>query len=100
MNRSCLCCMSYNRWMADTLTVRWSKENAELGRRLDRLARRTRRPRSYYVTTALAERIDRWEQEADLMDRAATITDAELAAQLGWPEPTKEELAAALAMVK
>lgn len=38
-----------------------------------------------------------------LPDTARTtgrITDAELAAELGWPDPTPEELAAALAMVE
>jgi len=86
--------------MANTLTIRWNRDVDDLGKRLDRLARRTHRPRSYYVTSAVAANIDRWEREAELMEHAATITDAELAAELGWSEPTSDELAAALAMVK
>ena len=92
--------MSYTDDMADTLTVRWGRDTADLGRRLDALARRTNRPRSYYVTNALADHMDRWEQEADLIERAATISDADLAAELGWAAPTPEELADALAMVE
>ena len=91
--------MSYNDVMAETLTVRWSRDTADLGRRLERLSKRTKRPRSYYVTSALADHMDRWEREADLIDRAATTTDAELAGELGWPEPIKAELAAALAVI-
>ena len=86
--------------MADTLTIRWSGEAAELGTRLERISKRTKRPKSSYVTSAIADHIDRWEREAEMIDRLNTITDAELAAEFGWPEPTYEELKAALAIVE
>ena len=86
--------------MGDTLTVRWGRETAELGRRLDALARRTHRPRSSYVLAAIAANIDRWEREASLAARAGSISDDELDRELGLRTPTADDLSAALTTVE
>ena len=86
--------------MGNTLTLRWSGASAELGRRLDRLSERTKRPRASYVTAAVADHIDRWEMEAELVERSETISSEQLRKELGWPEPTPEEMASAWAMVE
>jgi predicted transcriptional regulator len=86
--------------MRDTMTVRWTGTNSDLGRRLQALSRRTNRSSSSYVTAAIADHIDRWEMEASLAERNDTITDAELAARLGLPEPTEHDLAYALSIVR
>ena len=95
-----LCHMSYTEYMSNTLTVRWGRDHAALGERLNKLATATMRPRSYYVMQALSASIDRWEREAALAERVGTLSDQELADELGWEMPTATELAEALAMVE
>ena len=86
--------------MTETLTIRWSGASGDLGRRLKALSQRTKRSRASYVTAAVADHIERWEMEAELVERAESISSDQLRAELGWPEPTRDEKRAAWAMVR
>ena len=93
--------MCYIWLMADTLTIRWTADQQGLAERLDRVAKSFKRPKADLIRESIAEKMDEWEYEADILDEVAayrrgeirTYTTEEICAMHGIeiPELTEAE---------